>query len=520
MPVVTTSQMREVDTRSIQGNTEVGFMYMGLAAKGLLKATMEMVPDSSSLVGIICGKGNNGGDGYLLGQMLLDHGYSVTCYALCHEDDLGGEARMAYDRYAGRGGEVRVVGGDTFKKPDFGGCAVLVDGILGTGLRGNPRGIAADAIRALNESGLPVIAVDTPSGVDNDTGALGEPAVKANRTVTMGFSKLGQYYYPGRGNIGLLTVADLEYPEEIVSRVDYVAERPDITDLSSMLPARIQNGSKFDHGLVLAVAGSRGMTGSISLAAMAALRSGCGMVHCAVPQSSVSVLATKLTEPVIHPIDETSDGTASEMAADGVIRMSGKMQAAFVGPGLSHLPETTAFVRRVVASASLPIVLDADGLNAYKGYTEDLKKHPGPLIITPHDGEWGRLFDPLPSDPVSALPRMQSIAEEFDLIIVRKGNPTVIIAPAAKPVVVPAGNSGMASAGTGDVLTGIIASFLGQGSGPRAAAVLGACVHGLCGETAARKMGEHAVIAHDLIDALPSVLCRLGSPHTFGMLWG
>jgi NAD(P)H-hydrate epimerase len=242
------------------------------------------------------------------------------------------------------------------------------------------------------------------------------------------------------------------------------------------------------------------------------------MVHCAVPLSSIPVLATKLTEPVLHPIEETPDGTAAKTSAAAVVRMSDKMHAALIGPGLSHMEETTSFVREIVASLRLPIVLDADGLNAFKGFTGELKKHKGPLVITPHDGEWGRLFDPLPEDPGEALSRMQLIAEEFDLVIVRKGNPTAVVAPWARPVIIPTGNSGMASAGTGDVLTGIIASLLGQGSAGRDAAILGACVHGLCGEAATGMMGEHAVIAHDLIDALPSVLCRLGSPHTPGML--
>lgn len=499
-PVLSVTQMREVDRQAIGNESTVGYRYMQKAGMGLFHAAREMVPDAASgEIAIVCGKGNNGGDGYVAGRLLNNEGYRVVCYSLVPVEELRGESLLAYREFVA-GKNLVVVLDDIADFPHPSCFCLFIDALLGTGLKGNPHGLYALMIDTINASGVPVLAVDTPSGLDNDTGQPGTPCVRAATTVAMGFSKAGHHFYPGKAFTGRLIVEDLSYPDELVAGVKPVLFLPAAADFRRMLPPRHPDGSKFDHGQALLVGGSPGMTGSVALMAEAALRCGCGMVHCAVAQPVADILSVKLTEPVLHALPVTACGVLDTGALEPLLALSGPMQALCIGPGLSHDPATTGLVRAVIGSSPLPAVLDADGINAYKGMAEELGRHAGDLLITPHSGEWERLFGPLPPDPLDRISRLKETAMRLRISILLKGNPTLVARPDGTAVVIPFGNSALAKAGSGDVLSGCISSFLAQGAPVADAAILGAYIHGYAGEQAARHYTEYSVTARIVID--------------------
>ncbi len=506
IPVVTTAEMRSIDEKAIQGDVATGFSYMQKAGMGLYDAVVQMgLECKTDEIAIVCGKGNNGGDGYVVGRLLLDKGYSVMCFGLCEGEALAGEARHAFDEYIIKEGNFFHID-DSADLEGFGRFSLIIDALLGTGVQGNPRGLYADVIKAINLSGKPVLAVDTPSGLNNDTGLPARPAVNASCTVTMGYPKIGQLFYPGRSLLGKLVIKDLGYPVELAERNNSQLYLPEKDDFQKLIPPRKPAGSKFDHGLACLLCGSRGMIGSAALASAAALRTGCGMVHCAVPESVVPVMSTKVTEPVLHAITETLEGTPASAAADTISQLASSMQAACIGPGISHNQDTTVLVRKLIATITIPVVLDADGINAFKGCVDELRGHASDIILTPHRGEWERLFGPLPSEPVLLIDAIEQKAREFSLIVVFKGNPSIVVSPDGKKIVLPVGNSGMATAGCGDVLSGILVSLLAQGCTPFDAAILGTALHGYAGELASRELGEYSVIAGDLIHYIHTAL--------------
>ncbi|MBD3322727.1 MAG: NAD(P)H-hydrate epimerase, partial [Chitinivibrionales bacterium] len=384
VPVVTVSQMRAIDEQAILGNISVGYSYMMKAGMEIFSVAHQMVGDrKAGDIAIICGKGNNGGDGYVAGRLLLDAGYGVMCFGLCDGEELEGEAKKAYEEYIEKKGNYCHLD-DIDMLENINNYALIIDAMLGTGIKGSPRGLYADVIRVVNRSPVRVLAVDTPSGLNNDTGVPATPCVSAAVTVTMGFPKTGAYFYPGKAAVGKLIIKDLGYPGKIVNASHDNIFVPDFQELKKMLPARKPDGSKFDHGCALMVCGSRGMTGSATLVCNAALRTGCGMVHCALPQSALPVLATKLTETVLHSINETPAGTPSQNALPQITSLAEKNDSLCIGPGISHEPETCALVQELIQSLEKPLILDADGINAFKGSPERLKNVPGDIIITPH----------------------------------------------------------------------------------------------------------------------------------------
>ncbi|MFP4163461.1 MAG: NAD(P)H-hydrate dehydratase [Chitinispirillaceae bacterium] len=509
IPVFTTAGMRRVDEVSIGGNPTIGYSYMLKAAMGIFETVKDIVPaPECGDIAIICGKGNNGGDGYVAGSLLLDAGYRVMCYSLCEVESLTGEAHIAYNEFSSRKGSCFVVD-DVEDLSNLNRYALVIDAMLGTGVKGNPRGLYSLAIGAVNASGVKVLAVDTPSGLNNDDGTPGSPCIKADVTVTMGFPKLGQFFYPGKENVGKLIVKDLGYPEEVIVEQKEDVYLPDDEALKGILPLRKENGSKIDHGLAFLLCGSRGMTGAATLASLSALRSGCGMVHLAVPESLLDTMAVKVTEPVLHPILQTRQGTASHDALDQVVSLCTRMDAFCIGSGLSHNPQTVTLVRELIREVKIPIVLDADGINAFKDRADELKEHAGEVIITPHRGEWKRLFGELSRDPLETVNELKRKAAEFNVTILLKGNPTLVSSPDGKTYIIPFGDSSLATAGSGDVLSGIITSLIAQGCLCINAAVLGASIQGKAGHLAGKALTKYSVMAEDVVDHISGVFRNL-----------
>jgi NAD(P)H-hydrate epimerase len=503
--------MRSIDEAAIGNDTAVGYSYMIKAGTGLFDVAKTLMPDAGSgEIGVVCGRGNNGGDGYVAARLLCESGYRVTCISLCKIDEIKDEARLAFNEYT-EGKRNFLVPGVNGDFPDLTRYRLIIDAMLGTGARGNPRGIYATAIDAINKSGIPVLAADTPSGLDSDTGIPGKPCIKAVMTVAMGYPKIGQYFYPGRDHVGKLVIQDLGYPDKPLGTIFSATGlfSPTQADLRELLPRRKPAGNKFDHGLALLICGSRGMTGSAILAARAALRTGCGMTHLVAPDSVVPALSRRLLETVIHPVPETAAGTPSAGALQKILELARSMQAVCIGPGISHESDTTGLVRGFVSKCKLPVVLDADGINAFKGRVKELRSHKGELIITPHRGEWQRLFGELPPGPIAVIDKLKEKSFEFRMTILLKGNPTIVACPTGNASILPFGNSALAKAGSGDVLSGIIVSLLAQGASAVNAAILGAAIHGEAGTLAGRNLSEYSVIASDVVKAIPRVIIGL-----------
>lgn len=509
IPVLSVAEMQTVDRRSIGTDENHGYSYMLEAGEGVFCAVTTAIADSGTqIIGIVCGKGNNGGDGYVAGRLLHENGYQVTCFSLCKPETLTGACAIAYGEYRKSGGALFELD-PTGDPPDFSRYQVIVDALLGTGLAGNPRSFYARIIELINKSNAYIVAVDTPSGLDGDTGRPGKPTVHAAATVTMGFPQIGHFFYPGKTFTGKLTVHTLSYPPAKVFSVNPRLFLPSFASLAARLPPRKPAGSKFDHGQACIIAGSPGMTGSITLAAEAALRCGCGMVHCALPESILATCSVKLTEPILHPMPVTNQGTMHPASITKILALTASKQALCIGPGLSHQRATSLLVQKTVSQCTVSMLLDADGINAFKDCSETLKEHAGDLVITPHRGEWQRLFGTLPDDPRALIAAVQQRATDFRMTILLKGNPTLIAAPDGTVFIAPYGNSALAKAGSGDVLSGIIVSLLAQGiSGPDAT-LLGTYIHGTAGEVAANKLTEYSVVARDVIATIPEIINSL-----------
>jgi len=517
IPVLTAAQMRRVDQSSINGDAGAGYSYMRAAGKHIHTAALSILSDmalcsNKQSVAVICGKGNNGGDGYVAAQMLQKSGFNVDCFSLCGAESLSGEALLAFKEYALCRAGVRVINTNG-ELPDFNRYALIIDAMLGTGVKGTPRGMYAAVIESVNGCNAKVLSVDVPSGLDCDSAVSASPCIKADYTVAAGFPKIGQYFFPNRANTGKLTVADLGYPQNIVdSVVDKESGAVFLADekfLVDNLPLRKENGSKVEHGLALLLCGSRGMSGAAALASAAALRCGCGMVHLAAPESLINVLSVKVTEAVLHPLTETFSGTVSVAALHEVLSLSERMNALCIGSGLSRDAQTALLVREIICKTDKPCVLDADGLNAFVNHLPELEKHTGGLVLTPHIREYERLFGILPDEPLLRIDALRKRAAQLNVNILLKGSPSIAVNPKGTAFILPYGNSSLAKAGTGDVLSGIIVSLIAQGRPCFEAAILGAYMHGEAGRLAGIELTEYSVLAGDLMLYIPKVIKKL-----------
>jgi hydroxyethylthiazole kinase-like uncharacterized protein yjeF len=440
-----------------------------------------------------CGTGNNGGDGFVVARKLREAGRDVEVKLLGREDKVQGDAgaSLAAAREAG----VPFV--DDHRPAD-----VVIDAVFGTGFRGSPRPEAARAIAAMNGTNAPVVALDVPSGVDASTGEVEGPAVEANRTVTFHAAKLGVAVAPGRFYAGEVTVVDIGIaPAE--SRSGRV--RDAIVDL---VPRRGPRDNKYSAGAVLVVGGSTGLTGAPSLASEAALRAGAGIVIACVPSSLNVVFEQRLVEVMTRPCADEG-GRLTPAAADDVLDAARRAGAVAVGPGLGRTDATRELVRVLLSRLELPVVVDADALWALAGHLDWVFARGAPTVLTPHAGELGRLLG-RPSAWVNGhrLRAVETGADEVGAAVLLKGADTLVTAPGKGVLVSDLGTPGLATAGSGDVLTGVVAAFLAKGMEPRSAAAAAAAAAGLAAREAGRRHGEAGLIARDVIEALSPVVSR------------
>jgi NAD(P)H-hydrate epimerase len=457
---------------------------------------------------VVCGKGNNGGDGLVAARYLDRWGMAVTTILLAPSDAFTGAAAASLRRLVETGTRCLPFSGRGLDR-ELARADVVVDAVFGTGFRGVAEGSLAAAIAAINQGLAAVVAVDIPSGVDGETGSVAGIAVQADTTVALGALKPGVVFHPGAAHAGEVQVADIGFPRDLIRTDLWLAERSDVVGL---LRPRGPETHKREVGTVLVVAGSRTMTGAAILAASAAYRAGGGLVTLAVPEGILPIVQSAITEATFLPLPETPEGTISEEAwplLEERLALAGSAAAAAVGPGLTTHPSTAELVRRLVVASSVPLVLDADGLGAFAGRGALISEHRSELVMTPHAGEFGRLAG-LSSEDVTKdrVGHARKAAAEYRSTVLLKGSRTVIAEPAGRAMVNPTGGPYLATGGTGDVLTGAIAAFLARGLAPSDAALLGAYAHGLAGKAAHAELGE-GTVASDVSARLPRVLAEL-----------
>ncbi|GMT48392.1 MAG: bifunctional NAD(P)H-hydrate repair enzyme Nnr [bacterium] len=505
MRIVDAQQIREIDRQTIEDYGIASPVLMERAGLSVVNRIKQCL-DLSVRVLVLAGSGNNGGDGLVVARLLHNEGWDVRVFLISSPEKLSHDCLRQYETAKKMG-----VGIFTEKLPvlkDLRG-SLVIDAILGTGLNKPLRGEIANLADRVNRAQVDVVAVDIATGVFSDTGKIMGTAIRAGFTVTFGLPKVGHVIYPGAEYTGRLFVEDIGFPPALLNPESISLELIEKEHVSLLLPERLKNSCKGDYGHVLVIGGSVGKTGAPLLSARAALRSGAGLVTIGAPDRITDSLMASVLEEMTLPLPSTVSGTVSGEAAGSVLDfLHEKADVLAIGPGLSTDRETVEFVLKTISNSPVPMVVDADGLNAlstlgYKGVVRFLNKLRAPAVLTPHPGEMARLVRMSISDIADDLIGVaMSFSRDTGCCLVLKGVPTLIATPEGQCFINTTGNPGMATAGTGDVLTGIIASFTGQGLQPAEAALTGVYLHGLTGDIAVKGTTGYAFTANDLINGL------------------
>ncbi|MXV72865.1 NAD(P)H-hydrate dehydratase [Candidatus Poribacteria bacterium] len=514
MKVVTAAEMRQIDQDTIEGIGIPGIVLMETAGSAIVRAIEQHYP-TCQRIGIFVGKGNNGGDGLVIARQLAHAGREVHLFLVSPVESFTGEAEINLQIARRLGLQIEFYGTETVPTT-LASCELFVDAIFGTGLRDTVRGSIATVIKTLNNFSTPILSVDLPSGLDANTGHPLSTCVRADRTVTIGLPKRGLLVHPGAEFAGKLEIVDIGFPEQVIDAQGIKVNWTTTAEVSQWLPPRPPASHKGTYGRVLVVAGSTGMTGAAALASEAALRTGAGLVTLAIPKHLNPILEGLLPEVMTLPLPETDAGSLSVSATSAILEFSEKTKSVLaIGPGLSQHPDTVALVHQLVRENSeqglgLRLVIDADGLNAIAQASEIVSLLDREAILTPHPGEMSRLTSTsvrnLEADRIRTA---QQFASEHNLTLVFKGAPTVTGLPNGDVWINSTGNSGMATGGMGDVLTGIIAGLMAQGLSSETAAILGIYIHGLAGDIAAEALGMHGLVASDVLKAVPKAISSL-----------
>ncbi|MBM3212060.1 NAD(P)H-hydrate dehydratase [Candidatus Poribacteria bacterium] len=511
MKVVTAEEMRNIDQQTIQKIGIPGIVLMENAGIGVVNAIEKKY--GLKKISIFVGKGNNGGDGLVVARHLLNKGYPVKTYIISDPNAFTGDALINLKIAQNMNLPLDFVLSELElekHKENMAGSELLVDAIFGTGLRGPVRGFSASVIEFVNSLAKPIVAIDLPSGLDANTGKVEGSCIKASLTVTMALPKRGLLLYPGASYTGELQVVDISIPGSIIESQGITISLLQASDAIKLLPDRPQDAHKGTFGRAFILAGSVGFTGAAALTSEAALRVGAGLVTLGIPKSLNPIMEVKLTEVMTKPLPETEYMTLATNAKEEIMKNLENADILAIGPGLSRNSETASLIQILSKEVQIPKVIDADGLNALSDNRSILKELAPKTILTPHPGEMARLLGStilqVQSDRIGIA---QSFAKENGVVLVLKGAPTVISDPQGNVFVNTTGNPGLASGGTGDVLTGAITGFLAQGLDAFDAAVLGVYVHGLAGDLAEMVYGNAGMLAQDVIHQLPKVIQKL-----------
>ena len=512
MKLATAAQMRELDRQAIEERGIPSIDLMERAAAGVAKAALEALPmrTAKCRAAVFCGSGNNGGDGIAAARLLFLKGVRVRAFLVGSYEKLTPDAREETQRLSECGVELEAYDPEDLSQSAFARSAhVIIDAIFGVGLSREiaPESRFAKAIQLINECAGTVIAADIASGVETDTGRVLGCAVKADKTITFTFEKVGQVVGDGVLHAGEVEVLDIGIPEDLKRAVVCPVQTVEADFVKAALPERKADGHKGDFGKLLVVGGSVGYTGAPYLTASAAVRSGTGLVFLGVPESIWAVEAAKCVSAMPFPLTDKS-GALSNKALQGIEEKLKTCHVLALGPGLGRAPRTEQLVREILHRTERPVVLDADGINALSGHMDVLDARKGRItILTPHDGEFTRIGGDLSrGDRVKAA---RDFAVEHGCVLVLKGHRTVTATPAGNVLVNTTGNAGLARGGSGDVLTGIIAALLAQKTTAAQAAAAGVWIHGRCGDIAAQRFTQRGMSVEDVVGALPAVFKEL-----------
>ena len=516
MFLVTANQMQEMDKKAIESFGIPGLVLMENAGRGAFDYLLRKFKDiKTKKIAVLAGRGNNGGDGFVIARYLMEKGIHVTIFLLSSKDKVTGDAKINMtlaQKLCDRSSTCSIIeipDADTFKnqKAPILLHDLFIDAILGTGLNSNVKGFFKDAIELINASQRPVFSVDIPSGLHSDTGQPLGIAVKADATATFAFAKAGHILYPGNRYTGDLEVIDIGIPKFIAreKRIKlFLIEKKDIAACFS--PRKFQS-HKGSYGHLLVIGGSTGKTGAAALCANAAMRCGTGLVTLGIAKSLNQSIEPQVIEPMTHPLPESDKGFLSDNCFEEILSLLKDKQALALGPGIGTHEATKKLVHNLIEKSEVPMVIDADAINCIAQNTDILKMKKAPAILTPHPGEMARLCNmsirDIQEDRISIASKF---AKDHDVILILKGAQTIISLNDGRSFICPTGNPGMASGGMGDVLTGLIAGFCAQGFSPENASLAGVFIHGMCADRLAGEMGAFGFVASDIIQIIPKTI--------------
>ncbi len=513
MKLADAKTMRRLDAAAVTRYGVAGLILMENAGRGVFESALKALEGSTGKrVSVIAGKGNNGGDGFVVARHLKNSGFDVKIFSTATVSVYKGDAAVNAIIWKKMGGETSVIRSvATLQKESswIKHSSLVIDALLGTGVTGDVRGIAATVIDFINEAGRPVLAVDIPSGICADTGAVLGSAVRATRTATMALSKIGLHLYPGREYAGEVDLVDIGMPSALFEDKALTCELIDDTLVKGILRPKPADGHKGTSGRLLALAGSTGMTGAAAMAGLSALRAGAGLVTIGVPESLNPVMEVKCTEVMTFPLPEASGVTFGEVSVAQALKIERGKDAVILGPGLGNSGDTFKFVKGFLSGrdAGTPILIDADALNVLSGRAGIIKKAPGDKVITPHPGEASRLLGisigEIQGDRVAAA---KKLSKATGAVAVLKGGATVVASPDGRVFINPTGNALLATAGSGDILSGMIGGLLARGYDALGSATAGVYLHGLAADIAREELGgTTGMAATDLLGIIPSV---------------
>ena len=513
MKLAAAAQMRELDRKAIEEHKIPSIDLMERAAAEVAQAALDALPDrpGKCRAAVFCGAGNNGGDGIGAARLLFLMGLKVRVFLVGDYSRLTPDAMEETGRLSECGVELEDFDPQDKSQAAWArGCQVVIDAVFGVGLSRDiaPESKYAAAVDLINAcKGGTVIAADIASGVEADTGRVLGRAVKADRTVTFSLAKIGQFAGDGALLSGRVTVHDIGIPPALVRETVCPVQTVEADFAREALPPRKTDGHKGDFGMLLVVGGAVGYTGAPYLTASAAVRSGCGLVYLGVPDSIWQVEAAKCVSAMPFPLESWWGGMVRKKALTAILEKLESCDVLALGPGLGRHEETARLVREILTQTEKPVVLDADGINALEGHIDILDSRRGRVtILTPHGGEFARLGGDAAGDMVGAA---RAFAREHGCTLVLKGHRTVTAGPEGNALVNTTGNSGLAKGGSGDVLTGLIASLLAQGASPVMAAAGAVWIHGRAGDLAAQALTAYCVTPEDVVAAFPRVFLEL-----------
>jgi NAD(P)H-hydrate epimerase len=519
MYLVTADEMQKMDKETIESFGIPGRTLMESAGRGAYTMLIQTFPNIfTQKVGIIAGRGNNGGDAFVIARYLMGKGIQTNIFILCSKDKITGDAKANLDllvkliKNNKTCSITEIVDQNNFNKnrSKILHHDIFIDGILGTGLNSDVRGFFKDVIESLNNSKSPVFSIDIPSGLNADTGKPWGISINATATATFAHPKAGHILFPGDKHTGELEVVDIGIPDFITKKFNPKLNLLEEKDIKLLFSPRDSESHKGNFGHVFILAGSPGKTGAAALTANAAMRCGTGLVTLGIPQSLNLSVEPQVTEAMTYPLPDNGQGLLIESAFEKIIEVAKDKDAIAIGPGIGTDKSTKNLIKKLIKKLDIPIIMDADCLNLISENPKILKKAKADVILTPHPGEMARLSSATTKEiQENRLESARNFSNEFGLTLVLKGANTIISLADQKTYICPVGNPGMASGGMGDVLTGMIAGFKAQGFSSENAAIAGVYIHGLCGDNLFESIGAFGFLASDMVKIIPQTIDQM-----------